>query len=173
MPTTSFRNQTLWMDSVKATHVPFDPPPQKQPFFYSFTTYGVIPNYIQYCLEIYVSAVIFFVFCCSLLYSVLCLSDSSLSIFVTLVHSFELLYSISLHEDTIIYLSPILTIGIYSLSLIDTATTNICIHILLHRSFQHCFCFCFYTGNEFFLVRSHLVGFSFFHCHHKIELHLL
>lgn len=74
------------------------------------------------------SATVFFIQCCGL-------SDSSLSIFVTLVHSFELLYSISLHEDTVIYLSPILTIGIYSLSLIDTATTTICIHILLHRSF--------------------------------------
>lgn len=55
----------------------------------------------------------------------LCLLISSMLIFVTVVHSFEQLYSISFPEDTIIYLSLLLVVGTCSPSLIDNAATSI------------------------------------------------
>lgn len=112
-------------------------PPQKQPliptpfFIYFYHIPCIIPNYIQYCFacsKIYTSTVIFLVFCYSLisLFNLeLCLLDSSMLIFVTVVHSFEQLYSISFHKDTIIYLSLLLVVGTYNPSLADSAATSI------------------------------------------------
>lgn len=46
-------------------------------------------------------------------------------IFVTVVHSFEQLYSISFHKDTIIYLSLLLVVGTCNPSLADNAAASI------------------------------------------------
>lgn len=112
-------------------------------FLYLYHIWYVIPNYMQYCFpcfKIYVRAVIFFVFCCSLIYSALYLLDSSMVVFVCLVHSFELVVcSVSLHEDAIMNLSPALEMGIHSLCLTVAAATDISTYILLHRFLWHWF----------------------------------
>lgn len=109
MATTSFRNKTLWVSRKLGVSLLT---PQKQPLtpchsFILLPHMCVGPNYMWYCLACFkcIRAVLFSVFYCNLLslFNVVFVRFIHVDV-LALVHSFELLCSISLHADTIIYL---------------------------------------------------------------------
>lgn len=153
LPNTSFRNKTLRMETIEATCVLLSP--QRLllipvPVFILLPHMGCHSQLYMVLFYNFCKCCLFFVFCYSLFFFNVCLSDASMLIFVTLVHLFELLYSISMHEDTIIYLSPVLVLSIYSLF-----SHRYCCHQHFYTQFASqifvaLFCVCLYRKSVLF-----------------------